>query len=280
MSHLKRLDKNSGEGWAGSKNINWGTGAVTQSTQFANYLQKGSLPAKYMGYSSGWGWKDLAHEQQKINKLNNLLNNDVDEVVQFKVFDANGRAKTLPFKMYGKEYRPDPKSGLIRITDSAKPKQLQEIAKYRKEKVDRIMQKLEDLDDGDGQIGDEIVAYLTGLDKEKEWERMCTMPGEALKKEFGINFSKSDDWDVHCTLVNIAAEPPKSRKQSYMIAKLRKLIQYLEPRINEDALSGLDEMKENMEDGRNVNKADLGERAKLEQPSQPGTPTSAARPTG
>ena len=65
-----------------------------------------------------------------------------------------------------------------------------------------------------------------------------------------------------------------------MIAKLRKLIQYLEPRINEDALSGLDEMKENMEDGRNVNKADLGERAKLEQPSQPGTPTSAARPTG
>ena len=70
MSANKRLKQiNKGEGWAGSQAIMWGDKgekAKTQSTHFANYLQKGSLPADYMGYSSGWGWKDLAHEQQKI----------------------------------------------------------------------------------------------------------------------------------------------------------------------------------------------------------------------
>lgn len=200
------------------------------------FMERGAIPEEFLGvtkkeYGSNFG--AVAHGVEQKNRMNRLLNNGVDDEIYFVVStrDAEGKIvqKTDAVRIGDKTYHPNER-GMIRITDQAKVDMLAEIAAYRKQRTDKLMDIV--------RLGDDIAQYVLGLSK-KQWDDMCKANGTL---PVGLTIHK-DLLKVDCSLEYINSLPP-SMTQTQSVAKLRKIVEFYEKNVNLENLSTVSEKKE------------------------------------
>ena len=160
-----------------SKHVNmFGDGAERQgSFNLQGYMARGSVPDDLLGLNipanGSSAFSKVAHRQEQLRRLDNLVNNSVTTQLKFQVMDENG-VVTTPFPMNGNIYRPD-KDGYVRIADKGRIDMASKIREHRRRRTKQIVDMCRD--------GDDICAYIFGY-TEKEWEAICKMKGPALRK--------------------------------------------------------------------------------------------------
>jgi hypothetical protein len=159
--------------------------ASARGMSVIDQMNRGAVPPELLGVKGnkhgGSQFSSVAHTTEQMQKLNNLVNNSVDDQLVFKVMglDENGVEvpKTLPFEFGGQIVRPDA-SGTVRITDKGKVDMATKIAIFRKKRTNEIMEIV--------RLGDDIAQYIFGI-KEDDWEAMCSEdPAE------NFNYSRRD----------------------------------------------------------------------------------------
>ena len=217
---------------------------TTGGINLGSIIARGAVPKELLGLGGNShgksGFSSIAHSAEQLKKIDNMVNNSVDDELNFMVQgrDASGNmvAKTTPFEFGGKVFRPDDK-GNVRLVDSGKIAMVTKIAAYRKERVNTIMNIV--------RLGDDIAAYIFGM-KIGAWEAMCSTAATGADD---VKMS-SELRKLNCTVEYINSLPP-SLTQTQSVAKLRKLVEHYERNVNLEDLSDVTDILSNMKDGHN-----------------------------
>jgi hypothetical protein len=206
------------------------------SLNMARVLSSGLVPEKYLGMDYGGnGLQKIAHRQQQLKQIDNLVHDGVSDQLTLTIEDNNGLV-TTPFKLFGETMRPD-KHGKVRITDEGKLDQLHEIEVFQIREVDKLMKY--------AQIGDEACSYLFGVPL-KTWLGYCRPKGCPTGCYMSDELKALD-----CTKQHIRGMLP-SLTQAQCIYKLRTLVEFFAPNVNKIHLSTIGDKMKNMKDGHNI----------------------------
>ena len=239
-----------------SKHVNmFGDGGNRQgSFNLQGYMARGSVPDDLLGLNipphGSSAFSQVAHRQEQMRRLDNLINNSVTTQLKFQVMDENG-VVTTPFPMNGNIYRPD-KDGYVRIADQGRIDLAKNIRKHRRNITKKIVDMCRD--------GDDICAYIFGY-TEKEWKNICQMKGPALRKMYPGMVIDDKLAEMDCSIEYIESLPPLSITQTQAIAKLTKICEYLADTVNIEGLTTTEDELSNMKDGHNTLK-NIGDDAK------------------
>lgn len=211
------------------------------STEFnlLKMMQQGAVPPSLLGLNmpkhGSSAFSNVAHQVQQMKAVDNLLNNGVDDQLEFLVRNKKGDAITTPFHFGGQDYRPD-ENGVVRLTDQANINMAMKIKKYRIKRVDDMM----DI----AMMGDDMASYVFGVPFD-QWIEECNSGGSPR----GVNMH-DDLRRLDCTIEYIESLPP-SITQTQSIAKLRKIVEHYEKNVNIEGLSDIADSAKNMKDGHN-----------------------------
>ena len=239
-----------------SKHVNmFGDGGERQgSFNLQGYMARGSVPDDLLGLNipphGSSAFSQVAHRQEQMRRLDNLINNSVTTQLKFQVMDENG-VVTTPFPMNGNIYRPD-KDGYVRIADQGRIDLAKKIRNHRRERTKKIVNMCRD--------GDDVCAYIFGY-TETEWKKICQMKGPGLRKMYPGMVIDDKLADMDCSIEYIESLPPLSITQTQSIAKLTKICEYLADTVNIEGLTTTEDEMSNMKDGHNTLK-DISKDAK------------------
>lgn len=213
-----------------------------------SYAPPELLGAGDLGGSSSFS--SIAHRTQQNNKLNNLLNNGVDDEIQMVFQDKNGDAITTPF-MYGGEMRYPNAKGVVRLANMAPVELAKQVKKYEEDKTDDLMDLL--------MLGDDVAAYVIGV-KAAEWTTMCKKSGKPqgfkdAPDGKGTPYMSKEMSDEDCTIENIESLVAGSISQTRALSKLRRIAKHYLRNVNLEAFDSMLEKKRDMKSGNNTDKA-------------------------
>lgn len=195
-------------------------------------------------------FSSIAHRQQQHNKLNNLLNNGVDDEIEMVFRDRAHQAITTPF-MYGGQMRYPNKEGVVRLANEAPVQLAKQIKQYEEDKTDELMDLL--------MLGDDVAAYVVGVAL-ADWLKICGSKG----KPPGFNSTAdgngtpymSDEMSAEdCTIENIESLVAGSISQTRALSKLRRIAKHYLRNVNLEAFDNMTEKKRDMKSGQNVDKS-------------------------
>lgn len=211
------------------------------------YMARGSVPDELLGLDiparGSSAFSQVAHRQEQMRRLDNLVNNSATTQLKFQVMDENGIV-TTPFPMNGKVYRPD-EHGYVRVADKGRIDMAAKIRNHRRQRTKQIVNMCRD--------GDDICAYIFGY-SEDEWKKICKLKGPKLRDMFKGMVIDDKLADMDCSIEYIESLPPLSITQTQAIAKLTKICEYLADTVNIEGLTTTEDELSNMKDGHNTMK--------------------------
>jgi hypothetical protein len=171
-----------------------------------------------------------------MKRVDNLVNNGVDDEVFFTVKNNKGQAVKTPFQFGGKTYFPN-ENGDIRVANSANVKLMKEIYDFQNDKCDQIMSLCV--------ISDEVAAYVLGLCL-SDWLAYCGIGG------CPIGCYMSDEMKmINCSVEELESLCDGSLLQTKCLSKMRKIVMCFLNNVNLEDFDDVIEKKNDMKTGKN-----------------------------
>ena len=209
-------------------------------------LLKGGVPPNLLGLSQGGSsiFSGIAHRVAQTKKLQNLVDNAVDQEVFLTVKGGNDEVVTTPFMFNGKQYTPNA-LGQIRIANNTNVKLAMEIRKYQEDKTDRIMEMIVH--------GDDIACFVLGIkpDDWREYTRSGGIPAGENVANWGAEFNNDAIRNQQCDIEYIESLVDGSIMQTKALSKLRKIVKCYLNNVNLEDFDTPDERKSDMNSGKN-----------------------------
>jgi hypothetical protein len=202
---------------------------------------RGIVKPEYLGAGMPAGGNSIfskaAHRVQRLQRIDNLVNDGVANRLKLTLGDESGEYNT-PYELAGKWLKPNA-NGEVFIVDHGKIKLRLEQKAYEVQQIDDLTEI--------ALGGDDICAYMFGL-KLEDWKDYCkadNIPPDMDKEMIDDTLAK-----LNCSIQYINSLGP-SILQSQSIAKLRLICQHYWPSVNMDEITTLADMSRNMRDGHN-----------------------------
>lgn len=217
----------------------WHSKAKSGSLDIAQKVMSGGVPASLLGETPRGGsmFANIAHRVEQMKRIDNLVNNGVDQELYFTVVDKNNKPINTPFKIGDKQYFPNPE-GKVRVANASNVKLAKEIRDYQEEKTDKLMSLFI--------LGDDVAAYVIGVSS-SEWDKMCAPNGKPV--------GDTRTWDpdmlkLKCSIDYIESLPDGSLTQTQALSKLRRIAKFYINSVNLEDFDSVTEKKSDMAHGK------------------------------